>query len=96
VQDDKPSTETTKCSYFRPVKQPWKEGGWFRYVRCRRLATRAGYCWQHWRFSPDGQVARCTIGSCQRHQRCMYTPCRAGDDMNPTNRLAQTAETRSD
>jgi hypothetical protein len=75
----------TTCSYFRPVKLPWKEGGWFKYVRCRRLAKYAGYCWQHiWDL--------CTIGSCQRHQRCMYTPCRAvkydGDDMNPTNRLA--------
>lgn len=22
-------------------------------------------------------VERCTVGSCQRHQKCMYSPCRA-------------------
>jgi hypothetical protein len=27
--------------------------------------------------TPEGKWFACPIGSCHRHQACMYTPCRA-------------------
>jgi hypothetical protein len=40
----------------------------------------------------DERVAACSIGSCHRHQKCMYTPCRTAAPMTPSGQTPGDGE----